>query len=166
MKESPTADQANPPTPTPLPLRTITSLDLSPIVQSTQPSPRKNAPARVLPSPTSLSPSNKANTSTEPRLPPSFQPTPKSQLPPAVPSRYTGIYTPQSPYRPGEYQRSECAPSERTRIERKLFDDEDGNQTIKEEPVGSSPLAPAFEAKMVLRNGASVDLISWCVRYA
>lgn len=26
---------------------------------------------------------------------------------------------------------------------------------------GSSPLAPAFEAKMVLRNGASVDLISW-----
>lgn len=29
------------------------------------------------------------------------------------------------------------------------------------QPRGSSPLAPAFEAKMVLRNGASVDLISW-----
>lgn len=29
------------------------------------------------------------------------------------------------------------------------------------EVQGSSPLAPAFEAKMVLRNGASVDLISW-----
>jgi hypothetical protein len=27
----------------------------------------------------------------------------------------------------------------------------------------SSPLAPPFEAKMVLRNGASVDLISWFV---
>lgn len=32
-----------------------------------------------------------------------------------------------------------------------------------DEPTSSSPLAPAFEAKMVLRNGASVDLISWCV---
>ena len=40
--------------------------------------------------------------------------------------------------------------------------DEDGDELMgRKKDDGSSPLAPAFEAKMVLRNGASVDLISW-----
>jgi len=84
-------------------------------------------------------------------------------------SRYTAQqYTPYSPYRPGEYGRSERGlASERTKIERKLFD-QDGDQLLvpngNGRDGGSSPLAPAFEAKMVLRNGASVDLISWYVR--
>ncbi|KAL1405256.1 Forkhead transcription factor [Vanrija albida] len=131
-----------------------------------QPSPRKGAASRVLPSPQSLSPRKHSSLSPQdhpqPRLPPSFEPIPASALAPAIPSRYGGVYTPHSPYRPGEYQRSECAPSERTRIVRKLFDDDEAlAPTVKEELNGSSPLAPAFEAKMVLRNGASVDLISW-----
>jgi len=56
-------------------------------------------------------------------------------------------------------------------VERKLFDDDksrsrddvEGEELSVPEQAkeGSSPLAPPFEAKMVLRNGASVDLISW-----
>ncbi|ODN95678.1 hypothetical protein I350_08395 [Cryptococcus amylolentus CBS 6273] len=81
-----------------------------------------------------------------------------------------GTYSVYSPYRPGEY-----GPSERgvmmgdrtgtgTGVERKLFGEGD---EVQEEEGGwrghraSSPLAPAFEPKMVLRNGASIDLISW-----
>ncbi|OCF77512.1 forkhead transcription factor 3 [Kwoniella mangroviensis CBS 8886] len=115
------------------------------------------------------------------RFPPSFDPNHPSS------SRYhSTTYTPYSPYRPGEYGRSERGlASERTKIERKLFDDDDddGNddndhnkEEVEDDNVkqqqdrltvdtnkkeGSSPLAPAFQAKMVLRNGASIDLISW-----
>jgi hypothetical protein len=125
-----------------------------------QPSPRKNG--RVLPTPDSLSPSTSKHS---PRLPPNFEPS--HQLPPALPSRYS--FPPHSPYRPGQYQQSECAPSERTRIGRagtKLFqEDDDGTVPTSDELTSSSPLQPAFEPKMVLRNGASVDLISWCVSY-
>jgi hypothetical protein len=39
----------------------------------------------------------------------------------------------------------------------------EGLSVPKRNEGGSSPLQPAFEAKMVLRNGASVDLISWYV---
>lgn len=55
--------------------------------------------------------------------------------------------------------------SDRTKIERKLFEGDDDELLVPRgrEDSGSSPLAPAFEAKMVLRNGASVDLISWYV---
>lgn len=118
--------------------------------------PQPASKHHVLPTPDSLSPTLSKHSPPEPtRLPPSFE----AAAAAAVPSRY--IYTPQSPYRPGEYQRSECAPSERTRIERKLdFDDSEDRQQ-KDDPVSSSPLAPAFEAKMVLRNGSAVDLISW-----
>lgn len=104
------------------------------------------------------------------RLPPSFDPHHTS-------SRYPASHhTPYSPYRPGEYGRSERGgiASERTKIERKLFDDDDipmrksggkdrDELSVPKPKEGSSPLAPAFEAKMVLRNGASVDLISWYV---
>ncbi|WVW86462.1 hypothetical protein I302_108510 [Kwoniella bestiolae CBS 10118] len=114
------------------------------------------------------------------RFPPSFDPNHPSS------SRYhSTTYTPYSPYRPGEYGRSERGlASERTKIERKLFDDDEEENNndenkhtldeIQEETKqdklmvdtgnkkeGSSPLAPAFQAKMVLRNGASIDLISW-----
>jgi hypothetical protein len=47
-------------------------------------------------------------------------------------------------------------------VERRLFgDDEDEDGEGKGRNRGSSPLAPAFEAKMVLRKGAPIDLISW-----
>ncbi|WWC91982.1 uncharacterized protein L201_006936 [Kwoniella dendrophila CBS 6074] len=136
------------------------------------------------------------------KFPPSFDPNhPSSSR--YHSQNYTSSYTPFSPYRPGEYGRSERGlASDRTKIERKLFDDDDDeaddNETngnnyqdgsglekpqdilmnndkkqhsnrlmVNESRVtnntknGSSPLAPAFEAKMVLRNGASIDLISW-----
>lgn len=131
--------------------------------------------AGSLPTPLSLSPTRSTSSFQSHRLPPSFDPHHTS-------SRYPGgtlHHTPFSPYRPGEYGRSERGlASERTKIERKLFDDEstladhkldtDRDEsmllkqvTSKEGLEGSSPLAPAFEAKMVLRNGASIDLISW-----
>ncbi|BEI84505.1 hypothetical protein CcaverHIS002_0411090 [Cutaneotrichosporon cavernicola] len=135
----------------------VAALASGPSTQTSRhPSPRKNG--RVLPTPDSLSPSTSKHS---PRLPPNFEPT--HQLPPALPSRYS--YPPQSPYRPGQYQQSECAPSERTRIGRagtRLFqEDDDGNVPTSDDLASSSPLQPAFEPKMVLRNGASVDLISW-----
>ncbi|KAK8853486.1 hypothetical protein IAR55_004193 [Kwoniella newhampshirensis] len=136
-------------------------------------SPRKISQPRIYPTPLSMSPSNSSTTTTVLRFPPSFDPHHTS-------SRYSlQQYTPYSPYRPGEYGRSERGlASDRTKIERKLFDDEEGVAEVDEEVDGdklmvidqqkkgkddqaSSPLAPAFEAKMVLRNGASIDLISW-----
>ncbi|KAL7424445.1 Forkhead transcription factor [Cryptotrichosporon argae] len=123
-----------------------------PACAPTRQSPRKVS-SRLYPTPQSLSP---AATSRSPaRLPPAFE----------LPQGRYGSghhHAPFSPYRPGEYQRSELAPSERTRIERKLFDDDDDDLAPpRSSDLGSSPLAPAFEAKMVLRNGASIDLISW-----
>ena len=103
-----------------------------------------------------------------PRLPPQFDNPPWS--------RYIASH---SPYRPGEYGRNDhyaksgrSLASERTKIKRNLFEetrkgggevDQDGDALMgkKKDDTNSSPLAPAFEAKMVLRNGASVDLISW-----
>lgn len=89
----------------------------------------------------------------------------------------TALYTPRSPYRPGEYGRVDRRPettSERTKIERRLFgEDEDELMRMREEEEeeeegwkrnrGSSPLQPAFEARLILRKGAPVDLISWYV---
>ncbi|ORY22395.1 hypothetical protein BCR39DRAFT_562358 [Naematelia encephala] len=129
-------------------------------------SPRKSsstyASRPLLPTPLSMSPTKHTSSSfSTNRYPPSFQDLHSS-------SRYSAASnTPYSPYRPGEYGRSERGlASERTKIERKLFDEEGDRDELlvpppKEENRGSSPLAPAFEAKMVLRNGASVDLISW-----
>ncbi|ORX40492.1 hypothetical protein BD324DRAFT_610999 [Kockovaella imperatae] len=133
-------------------------------------SPRKSSSStqqasRALPTPVSMSPTAGSTSSFHPpRLPPQFDNSPWS--------RYTAQY---SPYRPGEYGRNDhyaksgrSLASERTKIQRTLFEssedaDEDGDHLMikKKEDTGSSPLAPAFEAKMVLRNGASVDLISW-----
>lgn len=91
----------------------------------------------------------------------------------------TALYTPRSPYRPGEYGRRAETASERTKIERRLFGDDQGvsqdalerirreeeEQEEEEEGWkrnrGSSPLQPAFEARLILRKGAPVDLISW-----
>jgi len=148
----------------------------------------------TLPTPLSISPSLSHLSSTT-KLPPAF-----ADSHPRTHARYPSSHTPFSPYRPGEYGRSERGiASERTKIrkvERRLFDDgsstqysgergagQDGRESKDEEVTtrakedelvvpklnvpggkdvqGSSPLAPAFEAKMVLRNGASVDLISW-----
>lgn len=92
-----------------------------------------------------------------------------------------GAYTPRSPYRPGEYTRRSArtaAQSDRTRLglERRLFSgsvsargrqdegDDDEQEQEQEQPKrnrGSSPLQPPFEARLILRAGASVDLISW-----
>ncbi|OCF44548.1 forkhead transcription factor 3 [Kwoniella heveanensis CBS 569] len=161
----------------------------------TRTSPRKasnnnnNSAHRLYPTPLSMSPTGSTSLSastnlsgagagTGPlRFPPSFDPHHTSSRYPA----HSQNWTPYSPYRPGEYGRSERGlASERTKIERKLFDDdedrvEDVREKEREGPQdrlmvidagsrskeGSSPLAPAFEAKMVLRNGASIDLISW-----
>ena len=103
----------------------------------------------------------------------------------ATAERDNGTYTPRSPYRPGEYSyaslrrstRGGVSYSERTssRIERKLFrssrDDVDGDEEHEQEQEqeqpkrnrGSSPLQPPFEARLFLRAGASVDVISWYV---
>lgn len=136
---------------------------------SYQPHPSISTSTGALPTPLSMSPTtNSTHSFTPHRLPPSFDPHHTS-------SRYPASqHTPFSPYRPGEYGRSERGlASERTKIERKLFeaeeeDEGDGNEDKDREELmvpskggreeGSSPLAPAFEAKMVLRNGASVDL--------
>lgn len=94
----------------------------------------------------------------------------------------TALYTPRSPYRPGEYGRRPETASERTKIERRLFGDDhsagnvDALERIRREEEeqeeeeegwkrnrGSSPLQPAFEARLILRKGAPVDLISWYV---
>ncbi|WWD19920.1 hypothetical protein CI109_104392 [Kwoniella shandongensis] len=139
----------------------------------TRTSPRKISQTRLYPTPLSMSPSTSSTATAVLRYPPSFDPHHTS-------SRYPSQqYTPYSPYRPGEYGRSERGlASERTKIERKLFDDEEGSavrdmgedgdklmvvdqQRKGRDDTASSPLAPAFEAKMVLRNGASIDLISW-----
>ena len=129
-------------------------------------SPRKptnsNATTRLLPTPLSTSPSRSTSSSYN-RFPPSFD---HSQSLHHTSSRYPAQqHTPYSPYRPGEYGRSERGlASDRTKIERRLFqgnDDDDLLVPRGQDESGSSPLAPAFEAKMVLRNGASVDLISW-----
>ncbi|KAK4689454.1 hypothetical protein P7C73_g668, partial [Tremellales sp. Uapishka_1] len=76
------------------------------------------------------------------------------------------LNTPFSPYTPGEYGRSERGLAGATKVERKLFDDEElpidrERKGRQREMSGSSGLAPPFEAKMVLRNGASIDLVSW-----
>ncbi|WVR09680.1 hypothetical protein IAU60_006755 [Kwoniella sp. DSM 27419] len=143
----------------------------------TRSSPRKPISAssslhRLYPTPVSMSPSGSTTVTAAPhvplRFPPSFDPHHTSSRYPASAQQWT----PYSPYRPGEYGRSERGlASERTKIERKLFDEDDKAQEEPEDDrlmvvdqakkEGSSPLGPAFEAKMVLRNGASVDLISW-----
>ncbi|OWZ62456.1 hypothetical protein AYX15_05400 [Cryptococcus neoformans] len=122
----------------------------------TRTSPQKTSSSRFYPTPASMSPNTTSSSSTL-NYPPSFDPHHTS-------SRYplTTHFAPYSPYRPGEYGRSERGlASERTRIERKLFADGQEEDGEVRKGRGSSPLAPAFEAKMVLRNGASIDLISW-----
>ena len=133
-------------------------------------SPRKTSTVttRLLATPVSNSPS-KTSTSSYTHFPPAFD-----QALHHTSSRYPAQqYTPYSPYRPGEYGRSErglTVASDRTKIERRLFEGEDNEDELlvprAREDSGSSPLAPAFEAKMVLRNGASVDLISWYVDFS
>lgn len=122
----------------------------------THTSPQKTSSSRFYPTPASMSPNTTSSSSTL-NYPPSFDPHHTS-------SRYplATHFAPYSPYRPGEYGRSERGlASERTRIERKLFADGQEEDGEARKARGSSPLAPAFEAKMVLRNGASIDLISW-----
>ncbi|WVQ83742.1 hypothetical protein IAT38_005886 [Cryptococcus sp. DSM 104549] len=146
-------------------------------------SPRKtshtstSATSHLYPTPLSMSP-NTTSSITSLHYPPSFE-TRHSRYPShhSVHSVHSH-HTPYSPYRPGEYSRSERGlASERGKVERKLFADgdeprdEEQEQDEDEDKLGgdlrgrreggSSPLAPAFEAKMVLRNGASIDLISW-----
>ncbi|WVQ75693.1 hypothetical protein IAR50_005323 [Cryptococcus sp. DSM 104548] len=157
-------------------------------------SPRKTSHSRYYPTPLSMSPN--ANP-TSLNYPPSFDPHHTSSRFPSGASPHPsqgqghahshsrsyshssshshrtappppGPYSVYSPYRPGEYGRSErgvmMGDRTGTGVERKLFGEGDEGQ---EEEVGwrghraSSPLAPAFEPKMVLRNGASIDLISW-----
>lgn len=60
-----------------------------------------------------------------------------------------------------------------TKVERRLFSGDKSRTSLERDlaipkyaskelpPQGSSPLGSAFEAKMVLRNGASIDLMSW-----
>jgi len=144
----------------------------SPVKTTTR---RPSQTRNTFPTPLSMSPSLPRSSNSQTsltgahRLPPAFDHTSHPH------SRYSSSQTQFSPYRPGEYGRSERGiASERTKItkvERKLFDDEKSRsrETVEGEELnvpkvpkeGSSPLAPAFEAKMVLRNGASVDLISW-----
>lgn len=146
----------------------------SPVKTTTR---RPSQTRNTFPTPLSMSPSLPRSSNSQTsltgahRLPPAFDHTSHPH------SRYSSSHTQFSPYRPGEYGRSERGiASERTKItkvERKLFDDDKSRSKEKVEgeelnvpkvpKEGSSPLAPAFEAKMVLRNGASVDLISWCV---
>ncbi|WVF67377.1 hypothetical protein IAT40_002132 [Kwoniella sp. CBS 6097] len=175
--------------------KTSTSLGVS-HPSPTRTSPRKasssnnnnNTAHKLYPTPLSMSPTGSTSLSastnlsgagagTGPlRFPPSFDPHHTSSRYPA----HSQSWTPYSPYRPGEYGRSERGlASERTKIERKLFDDDEREEDVRgkdrgesqdrlmviesasKAKEGSSPLAPAFEAKMVLRNGASIDLISW-----
>lgn len=136
---------------------------------------RPSQTRNTFPTPLSMSPSLPRSSNSQTslggahRLPPAFDHASHPH------SRYSTSHTTFSPYRPGEYSRSERGiASERTKIakvERKLFDDDksrsrddiEGEELSVPEQAkkGSSPLAPPFEAKMVLRNGASVDLISW-----
>lgn len=169
------------------------------------PSTSHPAPNRMPPTPLSNSPSASSSYTLAPRYPPQFDASHPSHLypsalisqrPPAPPSLSastrisTALYTPRSPYRPGEYGYNRRAAdsqdradttSERTRIERRLFDDDaivnkggvdewgrddefDVDMDPEPEPKrnrGSSPLQPAFEARLILRKGAPVDLISW-----
>ena len=130
-------------------------------------------PPHLFPTPLSNSPSASSTLTNLHRFPPQFD------HPPAFSHAHTAsisartssaLYTPRSPYRPGEYARADRkydTASERTKIERRLFgDDEDETGGEEEEEVpkrnrGSSPLQPAFEARLILRKGAPVDLISW-----
>lgn len=46
-------------------------------------------------------------------------------------------------------------------IERRLFEDSEEEEEVPKRNRGSSPLQPPFEARLMLRKGASVDIISW-----
>ncbi|WVO17079.1 hypothetical protein L204_104766 [Cryptococcus depauperatus] len=162
------------------------SVDINPSSQSTNtfyPTPLSMSPSSLPPSAVS----NQHSATNVLPYPPSFDPHHTSSRYPlpsvtsrglersygqALGSRYSPYGSTQQVYRPGDYLRSANLVGERTGVERRLFVEDEPNSPLqspdltgfkegKDDKTGKEKLGTAFEAKMVLRNGASVDLISW-----